>query len=147
MLKITKFEILMSIILSVQGLSYINRKGTKMVSKIMITIIIVIFLFVCCQDNNSTEPYNYEHDTPVWLKTKIDSLVTNDINGNNVGTEAYRYLWENGYVYHIYIPSSMCRYCLLFNKSGNRIYFNNSQEVIDFEKDRKNKIIIWEWKK
>lgn len=115
-----------------------------MFRKIILSVFI-LSAFLCCQDDNPTEPYNYERDTPGWLKIKIDSMVTNDINSNSVGTEVYRYTWNNEYVYDIDIPTSMCRYCLLFDKNGNRIIFKNSQETNDFFNNIKNKIIIWVW--
>ena len=37
-----------------------------------------VIIFLGCQNNSSVEPYNYEKDTPVWLKTKIDSMSTNE---------------------------------------------------------------------
>ena len=98
---------------------------------------------VCCQEESSTEPFNYEKDTPIWLKTKIDSLSTNE---SNVGTMVYRYEWVNETIYYIFIPANSCQYCFLFDENGKKIQFNNSQELIDFENNRKNEILIWEWK-
>lgn len=113
--------------------------------KIIILSAFIFFAIVCCQEENSTQPFNYEKDTPIWLKVKIDSLITTDNNDDFVGMEVYRYIWDGEYVYDIYIPTYVCRYCLLYDKNGIKISFSSSQDMIDFEETRRNKIVIWKW--
>jgi hypothetical protein len=54
-------------------------------------IFISSFLFIAflsCQKNNVVEFFNYERDTPVWLKAKIDSMSTDNYYFNS---KVYRY--------------------------------------------------------
>lgn len=107
--------------------------------KIFFLSTFVIITLVCC--SNSVEPFNYERDTPQWLKLKIDSL---DVNPNYAGTTVYRYNWHSNYVYHISIPISSCAFCLVYDQNGNKIEFTDETVINDFHNNRTNEIIIWQ---
>lgn len=84
-------------------------------------IIISSFLFLFmlnCQKENSMEPFDYERDTPTWLKAKIDSISSNP---EYFGTKVYRYEWKGYLVYHIEIPISSCAYCELYDQKGKKL--------------------------
>ncbi|HEY6436795.1 MAG TPA: hypothetical protein VIY47_09395, partial [Ignavibacteriaceae bacterium] len=70
---------------------------------------ILLLTFLSCQKNNTIESYNYEKDTPVWLKEKIDSTSANP--NYYFGTHVYRYEWNGKFIYHFSIPVSSCVYC------------------------------------
>jgi hypothetical protein len=96
-----------------------------------------------CQKESTTEPFNYEKDTPIWLKSKIDSMSTDPSYTNTI---VVRYDWKKEYIYDIFVPINSCRYCLLFNPNGDKVEFSDSMEMLDFENNRNNEVIIWEWK-
>jgi len=107
-------------------------------------IFISSFLFVTflsCQKDNATDPFNYERDTPVWLKEKIDSI---SANNNYFGSKVYRYEWRQKYAYHIMIPISSCAYCELYEQSGNKMKLN-SDMFADFLRNKKNEVLVWQW--
>ena len=103
----------------------------------------VIVLLVNCQNQNSVEPFNYERDTPAWLKVKIDSMSTNQYYH---GSQVYRYIWRNDFIYDIFIPVSSCVYCEVFNKDGAKITFTGDNMLQDYLNNRKDEILVWEWK-
>ena len=37
----------------------------------------LLLAFISCNKGDITQPYDYERDTPVWLKEKIDSISVN----------------------------------------------------------------------
>ena len=103
------------------------------------------FLFAAilgCQKNNAVNTFNYEKDTPVWLREKIDSISTQKIYAL---TKVYRYELHNKYIYYFKIPLSSCVYCEVYDSNGNKIQFND-EKVSDFEKNKKNEVLVWEWK-
>jgi len=51
----------------------------------------LILVFTSCNKGNITESYNYERDTPFWLKEKIDSMSVNQLY---YGAKVYRYTCE-----------------------------------------------------
>jgi len=111
--------------------------------KIIFISSFLVITFMSCQKDNSVEPFNFERDTPVWLKEKIDSMSTNH---EYYGTKVYRYEWNEKFTYHIMITISSCAYCELFDQSGTKIQITNDAMFSDFQRNRKNEIIIWEWK-
>ena len=103
-----------------------------------ISTFLIITLISC---SNSVEPFNYERDTPQWLKLKIDSL---DAEPNYAGTIVYRYEWHTQFVYHISIPISSCMYCLVYEHNGDLINIGDSNTVNDFHNNKKNQVIVWQ---
>ena len=103
----------------------------------------LFFTILSCQKDNSVEPFNYERDTPVWLKEKIDSM---SINHDYFGSKVYRYKWNNNYTFYIMIPISSCAYCDVYDQNGNKIKFTNDTMFNDFVNNKKNEVLVWEWK-
>ena len=93
---------------------------------------------------NITEPFNYERDTPIWLKEKIISMSTNH---DYFGAKVFRYEWHDKFLYHIMIPISSCAYCELYDQNGNKINFSDDETFQDFLINKKNEILVWEWRK
>ncbi len=114
----------------------------KMLKKIFIALFIVLSI-IGCRNENVNEPFNYERDTPVLLKEKIDSISS---NREYYGTNVYRYEWKQNYIYHIMIPISSCAYCELYDSRGKKIKLNEN-EFSSFLQTKSNKIIVWEWGK
>ena len=113
------------------------------ISKLFAILSIVVIVSVGCQNGNSVEPFNYERDTPAWLKVKIDSMSTNQYYH---GSQVYRYIWRNDFIYDIFIPVSSCVYCEVFNKDGAKITFTGDNMLQDYLNNRKDEILVWEWK-
>jgi hypothetical protein len=101
----------------------------------------VFLVFISCNNSDITEPYNYERDTPVWLKEKIDSLSVNQLY---YGAKVYRYTWNRNYIYHITVPIWSCIYCELYDYYGNKIKFTDN-EFSDFFNNKTDEILVWEW--
>ena len=109
--------------------------------KIMFLFSFIVITFLSCQ--NSTEPFNFEKDTPEWLKLKIDSLA---VYPDYIGTIVYRYSWESRFVYDIMIPISSCSYCLVYEQSGNKIDLYINEQINNYLANRKDEIIVWQRK-
>jgi len=110
--------------------------------KIIITFSFLIIVFLSCQNENINEPYNYERDTPAWLKVKIDSM---SINDKYSGVRVYRYDWNEKHIYHIHDFRSSVVIGDLFDQNGNEITLTDAT-LPDFVENKKNEILIWEWK-
>jgi len=107
-------------------------------SKVYIIISILFFFFYCSENN--TSGFDYERDTPGWLKVKIDSMSSDPAY---VLTKVYRYNYNSSFIYHIWIGLSSCLYCELYNQKGKKVTFNSDEELQDFLNKKKNEIIIW----
>ncbi len=110
-------------------------------SKVIFISVLLFAAFVGCQKNNAVEPFNYERDTPLWLKVKIDSMSTNQ---EYFGTEVYRYEWNGKFVYHITSIINSCMFCDVFDQNGNKIQLT-SEDVLDFQQNKKNEVLVWRW--
>ena len=112
----------------------------------MVRIIYISFFLLIstigCVKENSVEPFNFDKDTPTWLKNKIDSIST---DMQYYGTKVFRYDWNKSYVYHIMIPISSCAYCELYDSRGNKILPMNDKLFQDFLNHKKNEVLVWEW--
>ena len=100
------------------------------------------FLVVGCHTENAAGPFDYERDTPVWLKAKIDSISDGPLA---FGVRVYRYEWRGEFVYHIENPISSCAYCELYDQTGAKMQFPDNETFEDFLTNKKNRILIWEW--
>ncbi len=109
--------------------------------KIIFFSMFLFLAFISCNKSDITQPYNYERDTPEWLKEKIDSISVIQFYH---GAKVYRYTWNGNYVYHIMIPISSCAYCELYDYYGNKTEFTND-EFSDFLNTKTGEILIWEW--
>ena len=108
-----------------------------------IFILSLIVLLINCQNKNSIESFDSEKDTPAWLKVKIDSMSTNNFY---VGSKVYRHTWHNNYIYYIHIGLSSCMYCEVYYENGSKVKFTNDYMLQDYLNNRKNEVLIWEWK-
>ena len=117
------------------------RMEKKNIPKLLIIFSFLMIVFIGC--NNSVEPFNYERDTPAWLKVKIDSMSTNQLYHTS---KVYRNTWHNSYTYYIFNPWSSCVYCELYYDNGDKIIFTDDEMIQDYMNNRKDEIIIWEWK-
>ena len=106
--------------------------------KVCVIFSILFFLLYCSDDN--ILGFDFERDTPGWLKTKIDSMSADPMY---VASKVYRYEYNGSFVYHIRIGISSCIYCELYNQKGHKITFNSDEEFQDFLNKKKNEIIIW----
>lgn len=102
----------------------------------------ILIAIVSCQKENITGTFDYERDTPVCIKEKIDSI---SINREYAGTIVYRYEWKDNFIYHFMIPISSCAYCELYDQSCKKIQLTD-ETFMDFQENRENELIIWEWK-
>jgi len=99
--------------------------------------------FLSCQ-NNVSENYNYEKDTPAWLKTKIDSIVSTD-RKYYFGTQVCRYKWEDSLLFEFKIPLSSCALCELYYYNGTKTNFPNDSTVQNYINNRTDKLLVWKW--
>lgn len=109
-------------------------------------ILIPLLILACitgCKRETSVEPFNYERDTPTWLKEKINAYSQNK---DYFGTKVFRYEWKSSTVYYFAIPISSCAFCDVYNANGIKIFFSSDQMIQDFLDNRKNEVLVWEWK-
>ena len=106
--------------------------------KIFLFIIVFYNLCSCIKD---TSPIS-TGDTPDWLNNYIENIQDNP---DYFGTIIYRYNWKGNFIYHIMIPISSCAYCEVYYHSGEKIVFENNM-LQDFMNNKKNEVIVWEWK-
>jgi hypothetical protein len=104
---------------------------------------LLVLLILGCRKDTSVEASN---NTPEWLEAKI-SLMSNDTTNYYVLTKLYRYSWNGIFLYYFYIPSSSCMYCDLYDQNGNKVQITDDAMLQDFLKNRKDEVLIWEWKK
>jgi hypothetical protein len=113
--------------------------------KIIFIASLLFTVLTYCQEKDTTKSFNYERDTPAWLKARIDSI---SIDAKHYAlAKVTRYEWKDKYVYHIYNGLSSCMYCELFYEDGNGVRFESEKEFQEFLKDRKDSLIVWEWNK
>jgi len=109
--------------------------------KMMLISFVLFLLFLSCQNINVVEPFNFERDTPEWLKTKIDTMSNHT---DYYGTSVFRYEWNEDFIYHIMIPISSCAFCELYYENGNRTNIVSDVLFTDFVNNRKNETLVWE---
>ena len=104
-------------------------------------LFLLINLLLSCQ-NNIVQTYNYDQDTPAWLKSKIDSMIT---SGKNYyfGTEVNRYKWKDSMLVEFNIPLSSCMLCELYYYHGTKTDFKNDNTVLDYMNNKTDKVLIW----
>lgn len=113
---------------------------------IMIFSITAAAIFISCSSGISSDSYNYDSETPPWLKEKIDSI------GNSTGhyydwTKVYRYNFNEPFIYNFSIPLSSCKYCELYNQKGDKITAFNDSTLQSILNKRTGEILIWVNKK
>lgn len=55
----------------------------------------------------------------------------------------YRYNYEGQYFFEVENPLFSCLHCYIYDSEGNLAEFANSAEVVDFVKNRNDKVVIW----
>lgn len=113
-----------------------------MIRTILISALIILFITGCKKDN-SVEPFNYERDTPQWLKEKIETFKKDPMSRDKV---VYRYEWNGKFIYDIYSAASSCMFCEVYEQNGNKVQFTTEAMLQDYIKNRKNEIIVWSGK-
>lgn len=108
--------------------------------KILVSAFLFI-TFISCQKESAVGPFNFEKDTPEWLKEKIDALSTDHVN---YGAKVYRYEWSGQRIYYILIPIKSCAFCDLYDPQGDKVIITGD-ELSDFIENRKNEVLVWEW--
>jgi len=106
----------------------------------MILLLIALFYLSSCQKD--TSPIT-NIDTPDWLNSYIEEIQDEP---SYIGTKVYRYEWKGSLVYHIEIPVSSCAYCEVYDQSGMKIEFKDDLMFQDFMNNKKNEVLVWEWK-
>ena len=108
---------------------------------VIINFVFLTIILISCNIESGSEVFNYESDTPAWLKQKIDSI--SNFTGHYYDwTRVYRYNWNESFVYHFSVPLSSCKHCELYDHDGNKITaFNDSLKA------RKGEVLIWGNKK
>jgi hypothetical protein len=77
------------------------------------------------------------------VEKKIDSISTNLYYG---GTKVYRYKCSGSYIYYFEIPLSSCIYCEIYVQDGHKLSVTNDM-LQDCLNDKKNEVLVWEWKR
>lgn len=111
--------------------------------RILFITIIIVITFLSCKQDSVVEPFNYERDTPQWLKEKINYMSS---HGDYYGTKVFRYELKRIFIYHFVIPVSSCSYCDVYNQQGTKIQFTGENEFQVYLNNRENELLIWEWK-
>jgi len=104
----------------------------------------ILLTCIGCELEDITIPFNFERDAPSWLKIKIDSLSNTN---RYMYMKVFRYEWRGNYAYYIMNPISSCAYCELYDQNGNKINFSDDETFQDFLINKKNEILVWEWRK
>jgi hypothetical protein len=77
---------------------------------------------------------------PTWLKQKIDAMQDQPLYYG--GTNVLRYYWNHGYYYSISIPVSSCMGCEIYDQSGNKVNWSESQ-FADFWENKTDMTFVW----
>jgi len=113
---------------------------------ILLSALFLTIILFRCSMGGGTETFNFEKDTPVWLKEKISTI--SNFTGNYYDwTRVYRYEWNKSFIYLFSIPLSSCTYCELYHQDGNKVTAFNDSLLQDILQTRKGEILIWENKK
>jgi hypothetical protein len=118
------------------------EREIKMVKMILVISLFPIIFMYFQQD--TVVNYNYEKDTPEWLKTKIDSMLSSN-HKYYWGTRVFRYEWNDSLLFEFNIPPSSCALCELFYYNGTKANFLNNSTVQNYLTNRNNKLLIWKW--
>ncbi|WP_185957246.1 hypothetical protein [Gracilimonas mengyeensis] len=109
----------------------------------IIIISFLLLLMIGCQGNKGTNDFDFEKDTPQWLKAEIDSI---SLNSYYQVIKVYRYTWKGDFVYHFEIPISSCVFCDLYDQNGSKLTFNDDKLFEDFLENKHDKVLIWQRK-
>jgi len=108
-----------------------------------VCLFVVFCLPLACTNLvNESEQFDYDRDTPPWLKTRIEQM---EVEPTYMGTVIYRYDWHGAFVYDIKIPINSCAYCEVYNQQGHNIDLTNEKLLQDFFQNKRNEVLVWEW--
>ena len=118
----------------------------KILECLFILALIFFLIGSSCSASNSSETYNSNEDTPVWLSEMIDSISSASGHYNDL-TKVYRYNWNKSFIYFFSNPLSSCVYCELYDQSGKKMTAANDTLLQYTLKTRDGEILIWENRK
>lgn len=127
----------------------IFKAGGKMKSPnklILLFSITAAAIFISCSSGISSDSFNYDSETPRWLKEKIDSI-RNSTGHYYDWTKVYRYNFNESFIYHFSIPLSSCKYCELYNQEGDKITAFNDSTLQSILHRKTGEVLIWVNKK
>jgi hypothetical protein len=104
---------------------------------ILIPSFLISLLLAACDAGSA---FDYDRDTPVWLKAKVDSIAAIP---EIFGITVYRYEWNGEFVYHIENLISSCVYCELYDQNGMKVEFTDDETFQDFVESKKNEVVVW----
>ena len=110
------------------------------------SVLALIFFLIGCSAGSGSETYNFNKDTPEWLKEKIYGISSASGHYNDL-TKVYRYDWKKSFIYYFYNPLSSCVYCELYDQDGKKITAANDSLLQNTLKNRNGEILIWENRK
>ena len=113
---------------------------------VIISCLFLIVVLITCNVESSKVVFDYERDTPAWLKEKIDSISSSTGHYYDL-TKVYRYNWNESFVYHFSVPLSSCIYCELYDHDGNKVTAIKDSLLQDILKTRNGELLLWENKK
>ena len=108
----------------------------------MFFISTLFFITLIGCKSNVVESYNFEKDTPEWLKIKLDSISTQTYYA---GTVVNRYKWNNNYLFEFSIPFSSCMLCEIYYYDGTKNKFTDDKAVQSYINTRTDKVFIWKY--
>lgn len=107
----------------------------------MILMLTVLLIFMGCH-NDIAKYYDFERDTPKWLKEKIDSISTQPYY---FGTVVNRYRWNSNYLFEFTIPVSSCMFCAIYYYDGTKNKFPDNQSLQNYIDTRTDRILVWKY--
>jgi hypothetical protein len=113
---------------------------------VIISCIFISIVLISCNLYSGSETFDFDRDTPAWLKAKLDSI-SNFADHYYDWTRVYRYDWNESFVYHFSVPLSSCIYCELYDHDGNKVTAIKDSLLQDILKTRNGEVLIWENKK
>lgn len=119
-----------------------NNTGDYGMSRLTVVsgLMVALLLSAACDAGSTSEPFDYDQDTPVWLKAKIDSIAAIP---ETFGITVYRYEWNGEFVYHIENLLSSCVYCELYDQNGMKLELADSGTFQDFVENKTNEVVVW----
>ena len=98
-------------------------------------IVVLLFLFLACQDKETDSP-----EIPVWLGPRIAELESSGCGGCTIT----RYVYKEEYYYHVYCNNWSCVYCELYHYNGTLVVWDEDTDHVDFEQNKDRPVKIWE---
>lgn len=103
-----------------------------------IIVFFVFILFISCKKSESDEFI----ENPDWLVDFISSI-ENDKSYEY--DKIYRHNWKKQHYYHFFKYYSSCIYCKVYDYEGRLVDWSN-EDIDDYQENRRNEVLIWEYK-